>query len=88
MTALDLVKDLIAFDTTSRDSNLALIDYAQGLLEKAGALKSRRKTVAGRSRVYYSLTVKGARRLSTLTSRWSDLNGAVQALMGGALAVR
>jgi acetylornithine deacetylase len=37
MTALDLVKDLIAFDTTSRDSNLALIDYAQALLEKAGA---------------------------------------------------
>ena len=34
--ALDLVKNLIAFDTTSRDSNLALIDYAQGLLEKAG----------------------------------------------------
>jgi acetylornithine deacetylase len=37
MSTLDLVKDLIAFDTTSRDSNLALIDYAQGLLEKAGA---------------------------------------------------
>jgi len=37
MAALDLVKDLIAFDTTSRDSNLALIDYAQALLEKAGA---------------------------------------------------
>ena len=33
MTALDFVKDLIAFDTTSRDSNLALIDYAQALLE-------------------------------------------------------
>jgi acetylornithine deacetylase len=37
MPALDVVKDLIAFDTTSRDSNLALIDYAQTLLEKAGA---------------------------------------------------
>jgi acetylornithine deacetylase len=37
MSALDLVKDLIAFDTTSRDSNLALIDHVQGLLEKAGA---------------------------------------------------
>jgi acetylornithine deacetylase len=42
MTALDLaplnlISDLIAFDTTSRDSNLALIDYAQNLLEKAGA---------------------------------------------------
>ena len=35
--ALELVRDLIAFDTTSRDSNLALIDYAQTLLEKAGA---------------------------------------------------
>ena len=37
MAALDLVRDLIAFDTTSRDSNLALIDYAQALLEKSGA---------------------------------------------------
>ena len=36
-SALDLGKALIAFDTTSRDSNLALIDYAQDLLEKSGA---------------------------------------------------
>jgi acetylornithine deacetylase len=36
VAALDLVRDLIAFDTTSRDSNLKLIDYAQTLLEKAG----------------------------------------------------
>jgi len=33
---LELVKSLIAFDTTSRGSNLALIDYAQGLMEAAG----------------------------------------------------
>lgn len=57
-------------------------------LEKAGALKSRRKTVSGRSRVYYTLTAKGAHRLSHLSSRWSTLNAAVQALMGGAVAVR
>jgi len=44
--ALDLVRDLIAFDTTSRDSNLALIDYAQALLEKAGA-RCRRSYSAG-----------------------------------------
>ena len=37
MSALDLVKTLIAFDTTSRGSNLALIDFAQELLERAGA---------------------------------------------------
>jgi acetylornithine deacetylase len=35
--ALDLTKQLISFDTTSRGSNLALIDFAQSLLEKAGA---------------------------------------------------
>ena len=35
--ALDLTKQLIAFDTTSRGSNLALIDFAQNHLEKSGA---------------------------------------------------
>ena len=34
---LDLVRHLIAFDTTSRGSNLALIDFVQELLEAAGA---------------------------------------------------
>lgn len=37
MSALDLAKTLIGFDTTSRGSNLALIDFAQALLEKSGA---------------------------------------------------
>ncbi|HKD46879.1 MAG TPA: acetylornithine deacetylase [Rhizomicrobium sp.] len=36
-SALDLIKTLIGFDTTSRGSNLNLIDYAQGLLERSGA---------------------------------------------------
>src|SRR6201996_5930150 len=48
MAALDLVKDLIAFDTTSRDSNLALIDYAQRLLEKSGARCRRTFDATGR----------------------------------------
>lgn len=51
-------------------------------LEKNGALKSRRKTVGGRSRVYYTLTAKGARRLSSLTDHWGALNRAVQAVFG------
>ena len=54
-------------------------------LEKGGALKSRRKTVGGRSRVYYTLTAKGAKRLSSLTANWSALNGAVQAVFGSAM---
>jgi acetylornithine deacetylase len=47
-SALDLVKDLIAFDTTSRDSNLALIDYAQAWLEKSGARCGRTMDVTGK----------------------------------------
>lgn len=52
-------------------------------LEKDGALKSRRRTVSGRSRVYYTLTSKGEKRLSTLTDNWSALNTAVEAVLGG-----
>lgn len=57
-------------------------------LEKGGALKSRRKTVSGRSRVYYSLTARGQKRLSALTYHWTALNEAVEAMLdGGAHAV-
>src|ERR1043166_6714150 len=34
---LALAQKLIAFDTTSRGSNLALIEFARALLEKSGA---------------------------------------------------
>jgi len=44
---LDLVRLLIGFDTTSRGSNLPLIDFAQELLEAAGA-RCRRTFDAGR----------------------------------------
>jgi len=52
-------------------------------LEKNGALKSRRKSVNGRSRVYYTLTAKGAKRLNHLAANWNVLNQAVQAMMAG-----
>jgi acetylornithine deacetylase len=44
---LALVRRLIAFDTTSRSSNLALIDFAQELLERAGARCRRTVDVSG-----------------------------------------
>jgi acetylornithine deacetylase len=47
-TALDTVKDLIAFDTTSRDSNLGLIDYAQAWLERSGARCRRSLDASGK----------------------------------------
>src|SRR5579863_967550 len=45
-------------------------------LEQSGALKSRRKTFNGRSRIYYSLTAKGSRRLADLTGTWANLTAA------------
>ena len=50
-------------------------------LEKDGALKSRRKTVGGRSRIYYSLTARGAKRLAAMTDQWTALTGAVGAVL-------
>jgi PadR family transcriptional regulator, regulatory protein PadR len=52
-------------------------------LKQEGALKSRRRTVEGRSRVYYALTARGARRFSDLTETWSRLTGAIQGMLKG-----
>ena len=57
-------------------------------LEKDGALKSQRREVQGRSRVYYSLTSRGVRRLFDLTDNWTATAQAIQlVLKGGAHAV-
>ncbi|MGA8205192.1 MAG: PadR family transcriptional regulator [Woeseiaceae bacterium] len=39
-------------------------------LERGGALRSRRRSVGGRTRVYYSLTRKGRQRLTKLQNDW------------------
>ena len=55
-------------------------------LERDGALSSRRKTVNGRSRIYYSVTPAGSRRLADMAEGWNDLASAIQKmLIGGKL---
>jgi PadR family transcriptional regulator PadR len=57
-------------------------------LEKDGVLRARRDRVGGRTRVYYTLTSKGVRRLFHLTDAWTSLQAAVRAvLQGGVHAV-
>jgi PadR family transcriptional regulator PadR len=53
-------------------------------LEKSGALKSRRKAVAGRTRVYYALTAQGRKRLQRLQSDWDRIQGGVANALGAA----
>jgi PadR family transcriptional regulator PadR len=52
-------------------------------LEREGALTSRRKTVSNRSRIYYSVTKLGARRLDDLSANWNSLAGAVGKMLTG-----
>jgi len=52
-------------------------------LERDGALRSRRKTVNGRSRIYYSVTRVGSQRLAALWEVWSNLTSAIQNLLTG-----
>lgn len=73
-----------------RDRTDAVIVVGEGVvypalhaLERAGALKSRRKTVAGRSRIYYSVTKAGSRRLADLAAQWTSLAGAIQNTLAG-----
>lgn len=52
-------------------------------LQEERALRSRRKRVKGRSRVYYTVTPAGARRLQELSATWTSLTGAVHKMLKG-----
>ncbi len=51
-------------------------------LERSGALRAKRRAHNGRTRVYYSLTAKGKKRLARLESEWARVSSGVQAALG------
>jgi PadR family transcriptional regulator PadR len=52
-------------------------------LERAGELTARRKTVNGRSRIYYCATPAGSRRLADLSEIWTNLAAAIEKILTG-----
>jgi PadR family transcriptional regulator len=52
-------------------------------LEAQHLLRSRRRSVDGRTRVYYTITNAGRRRLGALTRRWRRVAVGVQAALAG-----
>ena len=52
-------------------------------LEHDAALRSRRKIVNGRSRIYYSVTPAGSHRLADLSEAWTNLATAIQKMLTG-----
>jgi len=53
-------------------------------LESRGLLRSKRKLITGRTRVYYRTTVRGNRRLKTLMGEWERVSGGIEAVIGDA----
>src|SRR5437016_5875735 len=73
-----------------RDRTGAVIAIGEGVvypvlhgLERDGALRARRKTVNGRSRIYYSVTSRGKRRLADLSQNWVNLKNSIQTMLTG-----
>lgn len=73
-----------------RDATGNVVSLGEGVvypvlhgLERDGALKSRRRSVCGRSRVYYTLTAKGMRRLGNLAHNWTTLTQVIQFVLQG-----
>jgi PadR family transcriptional regulator, regulatory protein PadR len=52
-------------------------------LEREGALKSRRKAVDGRSRIYYTVTAQGLRRYGDLAQSWTSLADTIRSVIEG-----
>ena len=50
-------------------------------LESNGSLRSRRRTVDGRSRIYYRITARGRRRRETLRGRWTQVREALDSAL-------
>ena len=54
-------------------------------LEEQGCLKARRKAVAGRTRVYYTATAAGQKRLGAMVGEWQRITDAVSSIVKGAV---
>src|SRR5438270_4308469 len=55
-------------------------------LEREGALKSRRRTINGRTRVYYTVTSGGTKRLASLVQQWTRIADAMRLQCGSIAA--
>lgn len=82
MYGYELVKAIKATTSEAISLGEGVIYPVLHSLEASGALKSRRKKVGGRTRVYYSLTRKGNDRLTRLQGEWERVSGGVSAALG------
>jgi PadR family transcriptional regulator PadR len=75
---------------TIRETTGEALSLGEGVLypalhamESRGLLRTRRRTVAGRTRVYYVITAQGRRRLEALRQEWRRIAGGVESVLAG-----
>jgi len=77
MYGYELVRSIRAVTGEAISLGEGVIYPALHSLERNGSLKSKRKAVSGRTRVYYSLTDKGRLRLEKLQNDWRRIQGGI-----------
>ena len=76
---------------TVRETTRDALSLGEGVLypalhamESRGLLRTRRRAVEGRTRVYYAITPQGRRRLEALREEWRRIAGGVETILAGA----
>ena len=71
-----------------RDATGEAISLGEGViypvlhsLERDGALRATRKPVSGRTRVYYSVTARGRKRLQRLQGEWQRIQAGIESAL-------
>jgi len=73
MYGYELVRSIREVTSEAISLGEGVIYPALHSLERNGSLKSKRKPVGGRTRVYYSVTKKGRDRLEKLQNDWQRI---------------
>src|SRR5215469_3220316 len=82
MYGYELVQAIRATTNDAISLGEGVVYPALHALEREGALKSRRKLVNGRTRVYYAVSPKGKKRLAGLVAQWAHIVNAVTLAVG------
>lgn len=83
MYGYELVKEIRAATNDEISLGEGVVYPVLHALERSGALKSRRKSVGGRTRVYYVVTTAGLRRLDRLAEDWRRIERGISSAMEG-----
>jgi len=84
MYGYELARSIRVLTTEAVAIGESVLYPALHLLEQRRLVKGRRRTIEGRTRVYYMITAKGRRRLGHLTDHWRRIAGGVEAVLARA----